>query len=604
MRLVGVVVSFEKYEEYGRVSIHCNPPFFSTLYLAQSNDIAGTVDDGSGKTMQLVYFKENPNRLNTGRFARPAGAQDINFRGIELDSVVKAKGEITEFRGNRQLTLRKIGTCWFELRKLLSVGQWLTGSCAELVTDTNAEVQAWRLANDFKRDNLLKPWVISKDELEGLKRRAAKRAAEKEKLGRIAEETETLNESSMHQDPGVEMEEKPKVFYGKRREKKVKIEDIQPGEDNQAVKVKREREMSMEPPSTSQKRIKREPAIDTVADRKMIQQRLDKMENEHITAAKAGKKIIYATETRHKVRIKQETPDLDEKPFASSSKSTRSHSKHNSLRAGVESRIRDRARPSKENERSKLVASSSATSRTASRTHRIRSERSESTAPLLPPPPPAPPDPEIYTHRSLKLVILSHIQTAPMPNFTISSLRLVPEIEMYIAKVVAAQNPQLSSSTKATKTTSLSALIFKTYCDVLQTLVQDGNLIRVPPHSSHAYIAVGKWNLGDLIEEAIATAKSQAVRKLKQMERITEEEEGVQVWRRPVYGAIARPTGRIAVRSIWLKAQARGGGWQGVTKGVVAEVVREVLEEEGGWKDVGKGIWEWEIQELGWEYAI
>lgn len=69
----------------------------------------GAVDDGSGKTIELVYFKQDPNRQNTGRFVRPNGAQNIDFRSIRLHSVVKAKGEISEFRDNRQITLRKIG---------------------------------------------------------------------------------------------------------------------------------------------------------------------------------------------------------------------------------------------------------------------------------------------------------------------------------------------------------------------------------------------------------------------------------------------------------------------------------------------------------------
>jgi len=112
VRLVGAVVSFEEFEEQGRVLIHRMTPRLSVLFIFCSCNCAkttSTVDDGSGDTIQLVYFKQDPNRQSTGHFVRPGGDQNIDFRGIRLHSVVKAKGEISEFRDSRQITLRKIG---------------------------------------------------------------------------------------------------------------------------------------------------------------------------------------------------------------------------------------------------------------------------------------------------------------------------------------------------------------------------------------------------------------------------------------------------------------------------------------------------------------
>ncbi|KAF8422549.1 telomere regulation protein Stn1-domain-containing protein [Tirmania nivea] len=563
VRLMGVVVSFEEFEEQGRVLIH--------------------LDDGSGKTIQLVYFKQGP--------SRPSGAQNIDFRGISLHSVVKAKGEISEFRNSRQITLCKI----------------------ELVKDTNAEAEAWRAATAFKRDILLKPWVISDEQIEKEKKRRrheqrvaerAALAAEKERLERIAENAAA--NGRVHRDSSAEtilIEQKPKAFIGRRREKKP--ED----QENQLANVKRAREPTAEPVSPSYKRVKKEPAVDTVSDRRRIQEILAQRENLEIAAVKAGRKAVYTTEARHKVRIKEEERDEEERDEEERDEKERDEKERDESkppRAGGE--MKARVRSTRGHDRTRRASSAAIATRRSSRIpsqHKDRPRiKSESVAA---PPPPAPPDPEIYTHRSLKLVILSHIQNTPLPNFTVSNLRLIPEIEEYTAKVAAAQNapPQPSSSTNPPAATTTSAQIFKAYCDVLQTLVHDGNIMRVPPPSAHAYVAVGKWNLNDLIQEAMASAKGLARQKHEraEKERIDAENEEVETWRRPAYGAAARPTGRVTVRSIWMKARARGGGWQGVTKGVVAEVVNEVLEGEGGWSDVGRGIWEWEVQG-GWEPAV
>ena len=67
------------------------------------------MDDGSGEAIELIYFDDKPGLINTGRFARPEGAQPIDFRKIDFSTVVKAKGQIDEYRGMRQIKLLKIG---------------------------------------------------------------------------------------------------------------------------------------------------------------------------------------------------------------------------------------------------------------------------------------------------------------------------------------------------------------------------------------------------------------------------------------------------------------------------------------------------------------
>ena len=473
---------------------------------------------------------------------------------------------------------------------------------AELVKDTNAEVEAWRVATAFKRDILLRPWVISDEQVEKEKkrRRHEQRAAEKERLARVAEENAIVN-GRMHRDSSAEtilIEQKPKTFIGRRREKKPEAQE------NQLANVKRQREATAELISPNHKRVKKEPAVDTVADRQRIQEILAQRENLEIAAAKAGRKIVYTTDRRHKVRIKAEK--RDQEGFTATSTFARPRRESTLLPTNSESQpAKERVRSIKKHDGTNYASPTRKSSRISPQHKDHPRIKSNSITPLPPRPPSVSPDPEIYSHRELKMIILGHIQSTPLPNFTVSNLRLIPEIESYTTKVAAAQNPQPQRSSLTKPPTTTSAQIFKTYCDVLQTLVQDGNIIRAPPLLAHAYITVGKWNLNNLIQEAITTAQDQARRKLERVEkeRIEVENEIVEAWRRPILGAAVRPTGKVMVRGIWIKARQRGGGWRGVTKGVVGEVVKEVLEEEGGWRDIGRGVWEWEVQG-GWEYAV
>lgn len=449
-------------------------------------------------------------------------------------------------------------------------------------------MEAWQLATVFKRNLLLEPWVIPNELMEKEKRKrheqCAERALKKARLPRKA--GEHVSEKPGHREFSTETTllkvEKPKIFYGKRREKKPN--------NSENISVKSRGERDIETPTVAL-RIKSEPVLDTVADRLRIQQILQQREDLELAAVKEGKKLVYPTIDRKKIKPEEDSKNVFKVQYFSAASKTRPPQFENNS-----SSTHSYAKSKREVYRtSELTSSLSSTKSNAcpisSKFQSIGHVDSESTvlSPVLPRSLPTPP--ETFTHRSLKLLILTYIHTTPIPNFTISSLRLTPEIEAYATKVAQVQNPQAAPTPVVT-----SGLIFKTYCDVLQTLVHDGNLIRVRPYSSYAYIAVGKWNLGDLIEEAVITAKAQALRKLerKEQERVNiGASVVVEVWKKPMYGANIPPVGRVAVRSIWLKTQARGGGWEGVTKGVVAEVVKEVLEEQGGWKDVGRGLWEW-----------
>lgn len=453
-------------------------------------------------------------------------------------------------------------------------------------------MEAWKVATAFKRDLLLKPWVISNEAIEKEKRKRheqfiAERASKKARLPWTTEESASGKRDHRGSSAGtIVPKEKSRVFYGKRREKRP---------NDLGIKIKREQDVEIPTMGSIRELDKSGPELDTVADRQKIQEILQQREDLELAAVIAGKKVVYPTTDRKKIGAEGGSRHVSNvQYFSAASKIGASQFEPNSSSAHDQGKSKREVYQAYErysnlsfSKQNGCIISSKLLP--IGRSVGIKSiETTPSPALSRSPQPP----PEIYTHRSLKLLILSHIHTAPMPNFTISSLRLTPKIEAHATKVAQAQNPQVASTTSVIT----SGLIFKAYCDVLQTLVDDGNLIRVQPYSSYAYAAVGKWNLGDLIQEAIDIAKAQALRKLerKKLDGINQEAGVVEIQKKTTYGANTSPVGRVAVRSIWLKTQARGGGWEGVTKGVVAEVVREVLEEQGEWKDVGRGLWEWE----------
>ena len=442
--------------------------------------------------------------------------------------------------------------------KLLTAAERLP----EVLPDTNAEVTAWKTAGDFKRDILLKPWQDEKLMLKG-----------RQFLQTQSEE----------------------VFRGKRRDKRLAHEGTQINQLQQVsarsdgaimpLLLRSERPnqgRGMDSSSLIHKGTKSE-TVDTFRDRNRIQEAVLKWEALEIAAAIAGTKPVYPKHEHPRLRMKEDKIQIQERPedeefsegrFASAVESFRYLDRHKSPGCKWS------------------LSSTSGFRRPSSHKSQIRKYRiikpvrPETVTPLSPPIPtafpPPPPDSAIYTSRNLKHVILTKIITGGMNNFTLSNLRVIPEIESYTTAVALSQRSPSNSKTILT-----SALIFETYCDVLSTLVDDGNIIRVPsPSSYHTYISVGRWNLEDLVMEAAVVAKAKAT-------RMREREEVLEVGQRGVYVAGKTASTTVAVRSIWKKAQAQGGGWEGVTKGVVAEVVKEVLEDQEGWLEISHGIWEW-----------
>lgn len=82
-----------------------------------------------------------------------------DLEGVALGSIVKAKGSINQFRGVKQVLLRRI----------------------TVLKDTNEEVAAWAETTRFKRNVLLKPWVVSDEVVMEEQRKLTQTAEDEER---------------------------------------------------------------------------------------------------------------------------------------------------------------------------------------------------------------------------------------------------------------------------------------------------------------------------------------------------------------------------------------------------------------------------------------
>ncbi|KAL8741136.1 MAG: hypothetical protein Q9184_008420 [Pyrenodesmia sp. 2 TL-2023] len=166
IRLVGVIVALDVYP----------------------NRVVMTLDDSSGLTIDVFCRKEVNNALalntaveshqtinlnNGSRYVENKHTYTTNegfrisLKDIDIGSVVKIKGGISEFRGEKQVTLERIS----------------------VVRTTNEEASAWAENATFYDEILSKPWVVgerkqqeARVEAEGVKReRQARRDRKRRK---------------------------------------------------------------------------------------------------------------------------------------------------------------------------------------------------------------------------------------------------------------------------------------------------------------------------------------------------------------------------------------------------------------------------------------
>ncbi|KAF1845225.1 uncharacterized protein K460DRAFT_105256 [Cucurbitaria berberidis CBS 394.84] len=132
-----------------------------------------TIDDGSGANIELKIVRIPPAEHNPGDAASNTTITTIDNvnvvsqfgvfevmvdnQPLDIGTVIKAKGTISEFRGIKQLDLKRV---------------WI-------VATTNEEAHAWAEAAAFKQDVLSTPWHIDSAEHKKIKSMIK---AEKKKL--------------------------------------------------------------------------------------------------------------------------------------------------------------------------------------------------------------------------------------------------------------------------------------------------------------------------------------------------------------------------------------------------------------------------------------
>jgi hypothetical protein len=112
----------------------------------------------------------------------------VDNQSLEIGTVVKAKGTISEFRGIKQLDLKRI---------------WV-------VTTTDEEAQAWAETAAYKREILSKPWHLTTTEHRQIK---AKMKSDKKKL------QEYEKRKAEHEAKKLEQRQAREVYLAQREKK-------------------------------------------------------------------------------------------------------------------------------------------------------------------------------------------------------------------------------------------------------------------------------------------------------------------------------------------------------------------------------------------------
>jgi len=168
-----------------------------------------------------------------------------------------------------------------------------------------------------------------------------------------------------------------------------------------------------------------------------------------------------------------------------------------------------------------------------------------------------------HSSRNLKLLVLSHLNR--LRRFTAGQLLEMEDIK-YGATCVATRNLKLRTNAEGEVIVKERDII-STLVGALNLLVRDGNIItsaskrdnNLDPSqdAQRAFIVVGKWNLGSTIN------------------------------------TIAKTEGKVVIKEVWEKVKDWGNGWEGTSKGVIEEIVEQVMIGIEGqeWLESEPGVW-------------
>ena len=159
------------------------------------------MDDGSGYLMDLVAWKGEPPTGQKPKFSFN------DLKDVSLHSIIKAKGSLGEFRGNKQLLLRRVA----------------------VLHDTNDEVNAWTEAIKFKKNVLSKPWHLTEKFISEERGRVMRTIEEEErkKEKKRRKDEQTLRRKGKELEKGArEGKRKGKAVEESARGNQVGVEDV------------------------------------------------------------------------------------------------------------------------------------------------------------------------------------------------------------------------------------------------------------------------------------------------------------------------------------------------------------------------------------------
>lgn len=145
-----------------------------------------TIDDGSGATIELKIVRvpvaeKNPvdacsnTTIGNVNVVSRLGVFEVTVENqpVDIGTVVKAKGTISEFRDVKQLDLKRI---------------WV-------ITTTNDEAHAWQEAAIYKKNVLSKPWRLTSAEHKQIIDQIKANERESKKSGKVKRENEAKKEA-------------------------------------------------------------------------------------------------------------------------------------------------------------------------------------------------------------------------------------------------------------------------------------------------------------------------------------------------------------------------------------------------------------------------
>ena len=161
---------------------------------AYPNRFIMVLDDSSGANIEITCGRNlhqkqeaDPNAITNHVLAKEEGCMigntaqgyEVDLTGVDIGSVVKVKGGIGCFRGEKQMTLERLSRYPSRSEALYFSGlssaheeHMLIPIFIAFVRTTNEEAEAWAQNATFRQDVLNKPWVISEQDERKARRKA------------------------------------------------------------------------------------------------------------------------------------------------------------------------------------------------------------------------------------------------------------------------------------------------------------------------------------------------------------------------------------------------------------------------------------------------